>query len=89
MHDGNAPASPAADSSELSPGDFKSFGDGVNRGLLQAEGPSLRAAASEALLAGALVLAEINAVELRSDWKKKPETARLLAALEGLREALS
>lgn len=51
--------------------------------------PSLRAALAELSLAGAIVLSEIETTELRDTWKKKPNTARLLAALELAREALS
>lgn len=49
----------------------------------------MRAALSELMLSGALVLAEIDSVELQSSWKKKPATGRLLAALEQARMALS
>ena len=50
---------------------------------------TLRAALAELSLSSAIVLAEIESKELKDSWNKKPNTARLLAALELAREALS
>jgi len=47
----------------------------------------LRPAAAEALLAGSLLLADINGGI--AQWSQKPNSERFLKALEGLREALS
>ena len=50
---------------------------------------TLRAALAELSLSSAIVLVEIETTELWEPWRKKPQTARLLAALELAREALS
>lgn len=50
---------------------------------------TLRAALAELSLAGAMLLSEVEGKELRESWKSRPNTARLLAALELAREALS
>lgn len=49
----------------------------------------LRAAAAEAMLAGGLLMAEIEGERRRQSWEQKPGGERFLAALEKLREALS
>ena len=49
----------------------------------------LRAAAAEALLAAGLVMAEIEGERRRQSWDQKPDAARLLKAMEQLRDALS
>lgn len=51
--------------------------------------PTLRAALAELSLASTLVLAQVDGKELLNSWQSKPDTKRLLAALELAREALS
>lgn len=53
------------------------------------EAASLRTAAAEALLAGALLCAEVEGGKTAWQSGDKPNCVRLLKALEGLREALS
>lgn len=51
--------------------------------------PTLRAALAELSLASTIVLAQVDGKELLNSWQSKPDTKRLLAALELAREALS
>jgi hypothetical protein len=52
-------------------------------------GVAMRAAAAEALMAGSLLVGSLTLGEMKDRYKDRPDTTRLAAALEKLRESLS